>query len=272
MSPLKRRLIITLATLLLVAMAPAVVLAAGGQFTDDDDSIFEAHIEWLAASGVTAGCNPPTNDHFCPNSNVNRGQMAAFMRRFAQYIDAEDGTPAQADNAATADFADDSRALNGHGYIEFQPSENDYEVGDNFAVSANDQHTLASATVTTNDGSSYLCLVGTVPRADIRVSASGYIDGFSGTDATFYLDDGSGSVPGTTRKLSDSKQTFATEMLYETVGGTDTFELVASEGSGDTYTVINPTIIAEVISETRCKGNAIITIDHPSSDDPDLNF
>ena len=272
MSPLKRRLIITLATLLLVAMAPAVVLAAGGQFTDDDDSIFEAHIEWLADAGVTAGCNPPANDNFCPNDNVNRGQMAAFMRRFAQYIGAEDGIVNEADNAATADLADNSRALNGHGYIEFQPSENDFEVGDDFAVTANGQHTLASATVRTNDGSSYLCLVGTVPRADIRVSASGYITGFVGTDATFYLDAGSGSIPGTVRKLSGSNQTFATEVLFETVGGTDTFELIASEGFNDTYTVRSATIIAEVISETRCKGNAVITLDHPSSDDPDLNF
>jgi hypothetical protein len=210
--------------------------------------------------------------------------MAAFMRRFAQYIGAEDGVVSEADhaatadsatnadNAATADLADDSARLNGRGYNEFQPSENDFEVGDNFAVSANGQHAVASATVRTNDGSSYLCLVGTVPRADIRVSASGYITGFSGIDATFYLDDGSGSVAGTVRKLSGSNQTFATEMLYETVGGTDTFELVASEGTGDTYTVMSPTIIAEVIHETRCKGNAMITIDHPTYDDLDMNF
>jgi hypothetical protein len=50
-------------------------------FVDDDSSIFESSIEKLAAAGITKGCNPPTNDRFCPDDNVTRGQMAAFMRR-----------------------------------------------------------------------------------------------------------------------------------------------------------------------------------------------
>jgi hypothetical protein len=35
----------------------------------------------LAAAGVTNGCNPPSNDRFCPDSYVTRGQMAAFLVR-----------------------------------------------------------------------------------------------------------------------------------------------------------------------------------------------
>ncbi len=50
-------------------------------FIDDDGSVFEADIEWLAAEGVTRGCNPPTNDMFCPSAPVTRGQMAAFLTR-----------------------------------------------------------------------------------------------------------------------------------------------------------------------------------------------
>ncbi len=91
---------------LLLIMVPGTVVAVGGTFTDDDTSIFESNIEWLAAAGVTAGCNPPANDNFCPNDNVSRGQMAAFMQRFAQFLGAEDGTPAEADHATTASFAD----------------------------------------------------------------------------------------------------------------------------------------------------------------------
>jgi S-layer family protein len=53
----------------------------GNSFTDDDGSIFENDIAKLAAAGITAGCNPPTNDNFCPDDNVTRGQMAAFLRR-----------------------------------------------------------------------------------------------------------------------------------------------------------------------------------------------
>lgn len=86
-----------------VILAPVAVLAAGGTFTDDDNSIFEADIEWLAAAEITLGCNPPTNDNFCPDDPVTRGQMAAFMRRLAsnQVVDA--ATAAQAYNAALLD-------------------------------------------------------------------------------------------------------------------------------------------------------------------------
>jgi len=60
-------------------------------FTDDDGSVFEADIEKLAAAGITKGCNPPTNDLFCPNAPVTRGQMAAFLVRAMGYTDAGAG-------------------------------------------------------------------------------------------------------------------------------------------------------------------------------------
>jgi hypothetical protein len=50
-------------------------------FTDDDGHIFEDSINAIAAAGITAGCNPPDNDNYCPNDYVTRGQMAAFFRR-----------------------------------------------------------------------------------------------------------------------------------------------------------------------------------------------
>lgn len=50
-------------------------------FTDDDGSIFEKDIDKLATAGVTKGCNPPTNDLFCPNQVVVRDTMAAFLAR-----------------------------------------------------------------------------------------------------------------------------------------------------------------------------------------------
>ncbi|VAW07292.1 T1SS secreted agglutinin RTX, partial [hydrothermal vent metagenome] len=53
----------------------------GNSFIDDDGSMFEADIAKLAAAGVTKGCNPPTNDRFCPDDSVTRGQMAAFLNR-----------------------------------------------------------------------------------------------------------------------------------------------------------------------------------------------
>lgn len=55
-----------------------------GRFTDDDASIFEADIEWLAESGVTRGCG---DTKFCPESSVTRGQMAAFLVRALNLTD-----------------------------------------------------------------------------------------------------------------------------------------------------------------------------------------
>jgi hypothetical protein len=50
-------------------------------FVDDDGRTFEADINRIAARGITRGCNPPTNDRFCPDNTVTRGQMAAFLVR-----------------------------------------------------------------------------------------------------------------------------------------------------------------------------------------------
>jgi beta-lactamase superfamily II metal-dependent hydrolase len=62
-------------------------LPPGGTFTDDDGNIFEGAIEAIAAEGITKGCNPPTNDKFCPNDEVTRGEMAAFLVRAMGYSD-----------------------------------------------------------------------------------------------------------------------------------------------------------------------------------------
>jgi hypothetical protein len=53
----------------------------GIDFVDDNGSTFEGAIEKLAAAGITQGCNPPTNDRFCPDEYVTRGMMAAFLVR-----------------------------------------------------------------------------------------------------------------------------------------------------------------------------------------------
>jgi hypothetical protein len=53
----------------------------GDLFVDDDNSVFELAIDRLGTARVTLGCNPPVNDRFCPNDNVTRQQMAAFLKR-----------------------------------------------------------------------------------------------------------------------------------------------------------------------------------------------
>jgi len=56
-------------------------VTAPDPFSDDDGSIFEGDIERIAAAGITTGCNPPTNDRFCPYDPVTRAQMASFLTR-----------------------------------------------------------------------------------------------------------------------------------------------------------------------------------------------
>jgi hypothetical protein len=53
----------------------------GDVFVDDDGSTFEADIDRLGTAGVTKGCNPPTNDRYCPDDPVLRDQMASFLAR-----------------------------------------------------------------------------------------------------------------------------------------------------------------------------------------------
>ncbi len=102
---MSRLIMVVLASAMLIV--PVGVLAAGGTFTDDDNSIFESDIEWMADAGVTKGCGIGL---FCPDDNVTRGQMAAFMRRLAsnRVVDA-----ATASVAGYADEAGDAMTLQG---------------------------------------------------------------------------------------------------------------------------------------------------------------
>jgi S-layer family protein len=61
-------------------LARALVLppAVADHFRDDDGTAHEDAINRIAEAGITAGC---TATRFCPNGNVNRQQMAAFLYR-----------------------------------------------------------------------------------------------------------------------------------------------------------------------------------------------
>jgi hypothetical protein len=66
---------------------PAISIAAD-RFNDVPSShTFHEDIAWLAEKDITRGCNPPANDEFCPDDAVTRGQMAAFIHRYANTSD-----------------------------------------------------------------------------------------------------------------------------------------------------------------------------------------
>ena len=67
-------------------MATFLVRALGlpggvASFVDTAGSVHEGNIGALAAAGITVGCNPPSNDRFCPEDSVTRAQMATFLTR-----------------------------------------------------------------------------------------------------------------------------------------------------------------------------------------------
>ncbi len=261
MSPAKRRLIITLVTLLLVALVPSAVIAAGGTFTDDDTSAFEADIEWLAGAGVTSGCNPPDFTEFCPNDSVKRGQMAAFMRRFAAFLGAEDGVVSEADSAAEADNAgtvDDKNA------IDFQPALFAFASEDNISVSGPETKDVVDASVTTTDLLG--CFIGTFERSDILVRASGYIGNLGPTEAAkLHLTANGTEIDGTTRIINGAPNSFAMEWLFKGSGGTEDFALVVDEVTSDSFNVIDAVITVEVVQDTQCEF-LVITLDDPAEE------
>lgn len=81
---LVRKSLLVTAFAVIAILSGSVVALAAHQFTDvPDSSVFHDDIAWLADHDVTRGCNPPTNDQYCPSDPVTRGQMAAFLHRFA---------------------------------------------------------------------------------------------------------------------------------------------------------------------------------------------
>ncbi len=68
----------------LVAVDPTTV--DPGRFTDTQDSVFINSTAWLAASGITVGCNPPSNTKFCPDQYVTRGELATFLKRIVDRL------------------------------------------------------------------------------------------------------------------------------------------------------------------------------------------
>ena len=58
-----------------------VPLVFQGAFFDDDSSVHQNGIEFIASQKITAGCNPPFNDMFCPRDRMTRAQAATFISR-----------------------------------------------------------------------------------------------------------------------------------------------------------------------------------------------
>ncbi|MCZ6519417.1 MAG: S-layer homology domain-containing protein, partial [Actinobacteria bacterium] len=57
-------------------------------FSDDNDSEFETDINKIAAAGISTGC---ALDRFCPDRDLTRGEMAAFIARAFGFSETDGG-------------------------------------------------------------------------------------------------------------------------------------------------------------------------------------
>ncbi len=67
-----------------------------GSFKDDDYSVHEPDIDKIFLEGITIGCS--FDNEFCPEMDITRGEMAAFIAR-AVHLSAASGEPAYTDVA-----------------------------------------------------------------------------------------------------------------------------------------------------------------------------
>ena len=77
-----------------------------GQFCDDDDSVHQPAIEQISEWEITTGCDPDDPYLFCPNRQVTRAQMAAFLYRAVTR--AGGGDPLAAGGAELSDVPADA--------------------------------------------------------------------------------------------------------------------------------------------------------------------
>lgn len=74
-----RRSLIVVMVMTALLIFPAGIVLGSHSFTDVPDShMFHVDIGAVKDAGVTTGCTPTK---YCPDDNVTRGQMAAFMNR-----------------------------------------------------------------------------------------------------------------------------------------------------------------------------------------------
>lgn len=74
-------------SVLTLALGAGLASAASAGFASFEDGPFGVHedgVDWLADSGVTAGCTP---DRYCAGDDVTRGQMATFLHRLSGNAD-----------------------------------------------------------------------------------------------------------------------------------------------------------------------------------------
>ena len=64
-----------------IARAPDLPPSKKDHFIDDENSVLEGSINRIADAGITVGCNPPTNNRYCPGDLVTRAESATLLHQ-----------------------------------------------------------------------------------------------------------------------------------------------------------------------------------------------
>jgi len=97
-----------LGLVLLAALVMSVPLAwANDRFIDvPTASPHHDDINAIAIAGITSGCNPPTNNFYCPGDAVRRDQMASFLTRGLPRVAVEQTLSASSLTRGAATYTD----------------------------------------------------------------------------------------------------------------------------------------------------------------------
>lgn len=146
-------------------------------FSDIKDSIHYDDIVYVKDAGITRGCNPPANTNYCPDGDVTRGEMAAFIVRALSLTDT---------------------------------GGRDWFGDDNGSVFENDINRLAAAGITTgcNDAGTDFCPDQEITRGEM---AAFLVRGFGYTDSgegNYFTDDDGSRFEGDINRLRAAGVTF----------------------------------------------------------------
>lgn len=64
-----------------IGRARSLPATSTNYFVDDNGHVLESWINRIAEAGITLGCNPPTNDRYCPNRLLTRSETASLLTR-----------------------------------------------------------------------------------------------------------------------------------------------------------------------------------------------
>lgn len=67
-------------------------LSESNYFDDDEGNTHELQINSIATLGISRGCNPPTNNMYCPERIITRQEMAVFLYRTIDFAQTRLGT------------------------------------------------------------------------------------------------------------------------------------------------------------------------------------